>query len=582
MRFDTNIKIKVNSSNHQIMPKRRRCVKSEDSDSEDQKILQQRNGRRKCTKTKVKNSSFRNKYDRVEAEDPEDVIVQPKNKAKRKNRIESSEDSDMPSNFIEENSNQKAKKCLRTKVKTSHFNRNQESSDDSDVASNDLEENSQKSKKWPTPKVKTSNYKRILYSPDSSDSNLDFEMLQATPSTSKGPKIKRVPKRKRVPIRKNSNKIEKLEELDKLRVELRNKRNIKSVRRISFKSESENEDGDQTKFERKTRTFTSKFPFKCDLPECEKTFVVGETHIIGVHLHNSETGLLQGKENDKNYHICASHDSLFDEEAVAQKEKSYENSDFLASDFENSMDRDFIKDDKTDEAGTESESENSQESQRANDTENNDFLASDSENSMDRDFIKDDKKDEGGTESGSDNSQENQSDNNEEASRMLGEIIKDFQRNTSQDKLNKEKYMEEHANYQFQIHKESNPGLHLSPAKRLRRNLRIAKFDQGLKDDRGIEKFDPDYYEETKEISCHGIKIKVLLNKKRKSRYEGHCALKNCGAKYSKGDKIIGAKFFKCGQFRLNDRGKPYWICYSHYANFESSDSKSDDTSDTD
>ena len=192
----------------------------------------------------------------------------------------------MPSNFIEENSNQKAKKCLRTKVKTSHFNRNQESSDDSDVASNDLEENSQKSKKWPTPKVKTSNYKRILYSPDSSDSNLDFEMLQATPSTSKGPKIKRVPKRKRVPIRKNSNKIEKLEELDKLRVELRNKRNIKSVRRISFKSESENEDGDQTKFERKTRTFTSKFPFKCDLPECEKTFVVGETQIIGVHLNS--------------------------------------------------------------------------------------------------------------------------------------------------------------------------------------------------------------------------------------------------------------------------------------------------------
>ena len=43
-------------------------------------ILQQRNGRRKCTKTKVKNSSFRNKYDRVETEDPEDVIAQPKNR----------------------------------------------------------------------------------------------------------------------------------------------------------------------------------------------------------------------------------------------------------------------------------------------------------------------------------------------------------------------------------------------------------------------------------------------------------------------------------------------------------------------
>ena len=142
--------------------------------------------------------------------------------------------------------------------------------------------------------------------------------------------------------------------------------------------------------------------------------------------------------------------------------------------------------------------------------------------------------------------------------------------------------MEEHGNYQLQIHKESNPGLHLSPAKRLRRNLRIAKFDQGLKEDRGIEIFDPEYHEKTKEISCHGAKIKVLLNKRMKSNYEGHCALENCGAKYSKGDKIIGAKFFKCGQFRLNDEGKLYWICYSHYANFESSDSKSDDTSDTD
>ena len=132
--------------------------------------------------------------------------------------------------------------------------------------------------------------------------------------------------------------------------------------------------------------------------------------------------------------------------------------------------------------------------------------------------------------------------------------------------------MEEHANYQLQIHKESNPGLHLSPEKRLRRNMRIAKFDQGLKNDRGIEKFDPEYYEKTKEILCHGVKIQVLLNKQRKSRYEGLCALKSCGEKYSKEDKIIGVKLFTRGQFRLNDRGKPYWICYSHYVNFESSD----------
>merc|ERR1712129_619534 len=92
-------------------------------------------------------------------------------------------------------------------------------------------------------------------------------------------------------------------------------------------------------------------------------------------------GLLQGK-NGKNYHICASHDPLLEEEAVAQKEQSYENSDFLASDSENSMDRDFIQDDKIDEAGTESESENSQKSQSAKDTE------SESENSHESQIAK--------------------------------------------------------------------------------------------------------------------------------------------------------------------------------------------------
>ena len=96
--------------------------------------------------------------------------------------------------------------------------------------------------------------------------------------------------------------------------------------------------------------------------------------------------MLQGKENDKNYHICALHDPLFDEEAVAQKEQSDENSDILPSERENSMDRDFINDDITDEAGT--ESQNSQESQSFNDD-----LVSALENSIDRDFIKYVKKD---------------------------------------------------------------------------------------------------------------------------------------------------------------------------------------------
>ena len=87
------------------------------------------------------------------------------------------------------------------------------------------------------------------------------------------------------------------------------------------------------------------------------------------------------------------------------------------------MDRDFINDDITDEAGT--ESQNSQDSQSVNDD-----LVSALGNSMDID-----KNDEAGTES--ENSQESQSSNDTECesakkSRMLGEIINDLQRNTSQ------------------------------------------------------------------------------------------------------------------------------------------------------
>ena len=142
--------------------------------------------------------------------------------------------------------------------------------------------------------------------------------------------------------------------------------------------------------------------------------------------------MLQGKDNDKNYHICALHDPLLDEEGPGNQ--SCENIDILPSDRENSMDRDFINDDITDEAG--SGSENSQESQSANDG-----LASVLENSVDRDFIKFVKKDKAGTES--ENKQESQSANDTEsesensqesqsAQKMLGEIINDLQRNTSQ------------------------------------------------------------------------------------------------------------------------------------------------------
>ena len=73
------------------------------------------------------------------------------------------------------------------------------------------------------------------------------------------------------------------------------------------------------------------------------------------------------------------------------------------------------------------------------------------------------------------------------------DIVQSLKRQTPNDKMNRSKYLEEHSKYQLQIHSETNPGLHLSPEKRFKRNLQTAAFDKRLKQDRGIEWQDPEY-----------------------------------------------------------------------------------------
>ena len=70
---------------------------------------------------------------------------------------------------------------------------------------------------------------------------------------------------------------------------------------------------------------------------------------------------------------------------------------------------------------------------------------------------------------------------------IIQEILNGLARSTEKDKENKEKYINEHSKYQLQVHSETNPGLCLHPGKRFTRNMNIARFDKGLKDDRGIE-----------------------------------------------------------------------------------------------
>ena len=67
---------------------------------------------------------------------------------------------------------------------------------------------------------------------------------------------------------------------------------------------------------------------------------------------------------------------------------------------------------------------------------------------------------------------------NAEGGNELKQIVKDLKRQTTNDKMNRRKYIEEQSKYQLAIHTETNPGLHLSSKKRLKRNLRTADFDK--------------------------------------------------------------------------------------------------------
>ena len=292
--------------------------------------------------------------------------------------------------------------------------------------------------------------------------------------------------------------------------------NVKMSRKsnacVISSSSDEDDDGSGSGIESETKLFevetsvkTSRYPGRCSHPKCDERFIKGRTNIIGVLLWNGVS--FEGKENGKPFWICAKHSSFtkpkeIEHHLIDQDEEEEE---------PNSEDEDFIDDEEADEDQSEGSSSTAE-------AENDEYK----------------------------------------------EIIQSLKRRTPNDKINTSKYLEEQSKPQLEIHTETNPSLYLSPQKRLKRNLRTAAFDKGLKQERGIEWQDPEYGLSQDVTIDNRTKIRIFPRKIMQSRWSQFCSLGSCDKKFYKGSKIIGAMLPREGRLQLNDRGKLFFICYNH------------------
>merc|ERR1712107_708035 len=166
--------------------------------------------------------------------------------------------------------------------------------------------------------------------------------------------------------------------------------------------------------------------------------------------------------------------------------------------------------------------------------------------------------------------QEDEEDNSEDfrveedVNSEMKDIVQHLTRQSPKDKMNRSKYLDEHSKYQLKIHTETNPGLHLSPEKRYRRNLRTANFDKGLKEERGLGWKDVEYGISKVVHLLDGTRAKIFPQKIKESKFAQFCALKGCDRRFREGTKIIGTMFLYEGRFVLNDKGNLSYICCNH------------------
>ena len=264
-------------------------------------------------------------------------------------------------------------------------------------------------------------------------------------------------------------------------------------------------------FEVTTKSFRAKYSGKCCLEVCQEVFVVGVTDIVGCKLLSKSTGLYElnirgGREVP--FWICAGH-------AVHYVESSG-------------------SDDTAEEEG----SDESEEEEGSDDS----FVVSEGPMTRGQDAMTDD------------------------AREALNDQLTFLRRDREMDRANKDSYFESQSQYQLQIHTPTNPGLYVSPEKRYQRNMKMAAFDMGLKEERQIGRGDPQY-KESFEIKVFGQRIKVFASTETTARHEGECELKKCGQEFEVGDPIVGTMLHRRNKntFELNKlTGKYYWICASH------------------
>jgi len=169
--------------------------------------------------------------------------------------------------------------------------------------------------------------------------------------------------------------------------------------------------------------------------------------------------------------------------------------------------------------------------------------------------------------------------------REMAMITQTFSKNTKHDKQNKKKYKDQMGKYQFCVRSNKNRALDVDEKTRYKRNLKVVKFDSGLKEMRNMEKDDKEFFD-VQETCLYGTQVQMFPHtKKRSTRKKGHCDLPGCGKGLVKDeDKVVGAKFFdpfncKFMKHTMNTFGKEayYWICREHMLeDRDTSDSDSD------
>ena len=319
------------------------------------------------------------------------------------------------------------------------------------------------------------------------------------------------------------------EELRKSRLQRLKKTRVK--RRILDSSDSSSDESETepekpqesaSKFNVKTRVFTSDYANQCELESCNKWFQKNKTEIMGIELFDEKLGRYMLKNNGKPFWICASHKHHHNEDNKSTSEPEENNSEAVDNEDEDSS---------------------------------NDFIDDSEAKELPKDVEK-----------------------------QRQELNQDFSKQRDEDIRNKEDILESHGEYQLEIHSMRNPANYVPNDVRKNRHMRNADFDQGLGENERLD--ESEYGIDSEEFVVLGERVKRLPNRKPLvSMYENFCALRKCSNRFVANETVIcPVKIFKMKSqkfvFRKGTNDKPFWICFEHFQEGEQEDSDTPEASD--